>query len=122
VGEDALRRYFTAHSDSILIMKYSDAMLGALLMSMCKEGQIESVVMSKCPDRKFCSTLPHLLHAFEELVEKKLEAKEPGENWGLGIYSEATCYKFHQLVVATLLAYSSSLDAFCTTRSQQVIK
>jgi hypothetical protein len=113
VEEDALRRSFTAHSDSIPIAKRSDAMLGALLLSMRDEGQIESVVMSKCLDRKFHSTLPHLLAAFEELVNKKLDGKEPGANGGLGPYSEATCYEFHQLVVATLSAYSSSLDTFC---------
>jgi hypothetical protein len=97
-------------------------MLGALLMSMRKEGQIESVVMSRCPDRKFHSTLAHLLPAFEEEVKKKLEAKEPEANRGLGSYSEATCYEFHQLVVAAFLAYSSSLDTFCAAERKLSMK
>jgi hypothetical protein len=46
------------------IMKHSDTLLGALLISMWKEGQIESVVMSRCTDQKFHSALPHLLPTF----------------------------------------------------------
>jgi hypothetical protein len=118
VEEDALQKSFAAHSDSIPIAKRSDALLGALLISMHKEGQIESVVMSRCTDQKFCSTLPHLLPAFEELVKKKLEAKEMEENGGLDVYNETTCYEFHQLMVATVLAYRGALNAFVEAENQ----
>jgi hypothetical protein len=122
VGEDALRRSFTAHSDSIPIAKRSDAMLGALLLSMRDEGQIESVVMSKCTNGKFYSTLSHLLAAFEELVNKKLEAKGPEGYEGLAVYNKTTCYEFHQLVVTTALAYRDALNAFIDAENKLTLE
>jgi hypothetical protein len=105
VGEDALQMSFTAHSDSIPITKCSDAMLGVLLLSMCDEEQIESIVMGKCTDQKFYSTLSHLLAAFEELINRKLEVKGPEGYEGLGMYNETICYEFHQLVVTMASMY-----------------
>ena len=101
-----------SHLDSILIAKCSDTILGALLMSMHKEGQIQSIMMSKCPDQKFHSTLPNLLLAFEDLVNRKLEVKEIEGTGGLDAYNETTCYKFHQLVVATVSVYQEAFTAY----------
>src|SRR6267154_1970593 len=117
VTKDELEVVFVKYSDCLPSSKRSDVLLGSLLLGMRDEGQIKSLIMDQCQDLKFRSHLPHLLAAFEDVVGKKeadmFEAKE-----GLGVYSRATCYEFHQLLVATLSAYANTLGRFCDAQRE----
>src|SRR6267154_2483109 len=117
VTKDELEVVFVKYSDCLPSSKRSDVLLGSLLLGMRDEGQIKSLIMDQCQDLKFRSHLPHLLAAFEDVVGKKeadmFEAKE-----GLGVYSRATCYEFHQLLVATLSAYANTLGRFCEAQQE----
>ncbi|KIM84798.1 hypothetical protein PILCRDRAFT_369556 [Piloderma croceum F 1598] len=103
VSEQQFRLSFKCRSSFLPTSTRNDAVLGGLLVGMQEKGQIESVVMSQCSSSNFRSELPHLLAAFAEVLEKK-ERKR--------VYSEATCYEFHQLLVVALIAYGNALSAF----------
>jgi hypothetical protein len=117
VTEEDVRAAFAKYSTYIPSSRRSDVLLGSLLIGMKDKGQIKSLIMNQCQQPEFCSELPHLLAAFEEVVGKKeastLEVKE-----GLGVYSKATCYEFHQLLVATISAYANTLGRFCDAQHE----
>ena len=102
VSEQHFQISFKLHLSSLPTSKWNDAVLGGLLVGMQKEGQIESVIMSQCPSC-FHSELPHLLAAFAEVLENKEK---------ICVYSKATCYEFHQLLVVTLIIYEKALSVF----------
>jgi len=83
-----------------------------MLVGMEKDGMIQSLIMEPCQHPDLHSKLPNLLAAFSEVWRKK-KAKEWEVKDGLGVYSEETCYKFHQLLVTTLLAYGNALGSLC---------
>jgi hypothetical protein len=111
VTEDEVRVAFAKYSRLITSSKRSDVLLGSLLVGMRDEGQIQTLIMDQCRYPEFRSELPNLLAAFEEVVVKK-EAQTLEVKKGLGVYSEATCFEFHQLLVAALSAYANTLGAF----------
>jgi hypothetical protein len=78
---------------------------------MQQEGQIASLIMDSCPSKKSRSQLTTLLSAFADIVRKKENKELPEVPEGTGAYTEATCYEFHQLLVASLMAYANALGA-----------
>jgi hypothetical protein len=113
VGGTQLRAKFLAHSPSIPTPKGNDTKLASLLVGMQEEGQISSLIMDSCPSKEFRSQLTSLLSAFADVLKKKENKELSGVPEGTGVYTEATCYEFHQLLVASLMAYANALGALC---------
>jgi hypothetical protein len=60
--------------------------------------------MDSYPSKESRSQLTTLLSIFADIMRKK-ENKELSEvPEGSSVYTEATCYEFHQLLVASLMA------------------
>jgi hypothetical protein len=110
-AKDEVEAAFAKRSQLITSSRQHDILLGSLLLGMRDEGQIQTLIMDQCRYPEFRSELPNLLAAFEEVVVKK-EAQTLEVKKGLGVYSEATCFEFHQLLVAALSAYANTLGAF----------
>jgi hypothetical protein len=113
VGGTQLRAKFLAHSPSIPTPKGNDTKLASLLVGMQEEGQISSLIMDSCPSKEFRSQLTSLLSAFADVLKKKENKELSGVPEGTGVYTEATCYEFHQLLVASLMAYANALGELC---------
>jgi hypothetical protein len=112
VGEPELRAKFLAHSSSIPTPKCHDTKLALLLVGMQEMGQI-SLIMDNCPSEEFRSQLTSLVPAFADVLKKKENGELSAVPEGTGVYTEATCYEFHQLLVASLMAYANALGALC---------
>lgn len=98
VGEQDILAAFTEHSASLPEASRSDYAIAGLLLGMEKEEM----------QRLVPAGLPNLLAAFARLRE----AKSGQAPMGLGAYSATTCYEFHQLLIASLIAYRDALRAF----------
>ena len=109
--KDQIQAAFAKHSQLITSSRQHDVLLGSLLVGMRDEGQVQTLIMDQCRYPKFHSELPNLLAAFEKVVVKK-EAQTLEVKKGLGVYSEATCFEFHQLLITALSAYANTLGAF----------
>ena len=68
--------------------------------------------MDHCPAKGMISQLPCLVAACKDWVEQGPSGSE------VQVYNETTCFEFHQLLVATLLAYGKGLDALYTARAK----
>jgi hypothetical protein len=87
--------------------KGRDSALAKLLIGMQERGQIDSIIMSKCGRPElFSEQLTNIIAAFKEMQEPSAEARRDG----LEVYNEETCWEFHKLLLATLLAYGRALD------------
>jgi hypothetical protein len=87
--------------------KGRDLELGKLLTGMHEEGEIESVIMSKCGRPELSSEgLTNMVAAFKELQELSAEAR----GHELEVYNKETCWEFHKFLLATLLAYGKALN------------
>jgi hypothetical protein len=87
--------------------KGRDSALGKLLIGMHEKGQINSVIMSKCGRPElFSERLTNMVAAFRELQELSAEAQRDR----LKVYNQETCWEFHKLLLATLLAYGRALN------------
>jgi hypothetical protein len=111
VQETKLRGKFLAHSSLIPPPKSNDTKLALLLVGMQREGQIASLIMDNCPSKESRSQLTSLLSVFAGIARKKKNKELPEVPEGTGAYTEATCYEFHQLLVASLMAYANALGA-----------
>jgi hypothetical protein len=110
VNEEELRQGFSfcAKSDTATkLPKGRDSALGKLLVGMHEKGEIDSVIMSKCGRPElFSERLTNMIATFRELQEPSAE----GRRDGLEVYNWETCWEFHKLLLATLLAYGRALD------------
>ena len=63
--------------------------------------------------RNFAPSSPsYIVPAFADVVKKENKELSVVPE-GTGVYTEATCYEFHQLLVALLMAYVNALGALC---------
>jgi len=79
-----------------------------------KSDMIKYHIMDNCPVKEMVSDLTHLVATCKRLVVQDITGS------GLQLYDQTMCSKFHQLVVATLLAYGKVLDALYATWKKEV--
>lgn len=112
--EERLRLAFTFYmhsNEAEQFPKRNDSVLGRLLISMHDQGQIASIIMQHCGRKELSSErLDHLVAAFREVVRGSESSAEVPGKAGMGAYNEHTCWDFHKLLLATLLAYGRALD------------
>ena len=85
-----------------------------LIRAIAEKGDIiQHHIMDNCPAEGMVSELPHLGAACKDWVEQGLSGSE------VQVYNETTCFEFHQLLVATLLAYGKGLDALYAAKDAQ---
>lgn len=74
---------------------------------------IKHNIMDHCPVKGMVSELTHLVAKCRHVVAqgtRKIEVQL--------LYDETTCFEFHQLVVATLLAYGGALNVLYATQKE----
>jgi len=115
VTEEDLRKVFSSYvtpPQSTAAPNRSNFALGSMLIGMERDGQIESFIMEPCGHPELRSEkLTKLVGAFREVISESGKIDLPPQKDWLGVYNETTCFEFHQLLIATLLAYGKGLDA-----------
>lgn len=110
VSADNLRdRYrFLSESKTARLHSRNDSALGRLLVGMADEGQIESIIMQPCGHPELSSDLTHIIAIFREM-QLQSSADVPNDGLIQNVYNEDTCWEFHLLLLATILAYGKAL-------------
>ncbi len=88
----------------------NDSTFSDRLLAMEDKARIQDIIMKKCPVNRVRSPLTSLLSACRKM--KTLPAPETRFQSVSALYNKATCFEFHQLLVATLLSYGKALEAF----------
>ena len=114
VTEERLRRAFTFYissGEAEQLPKRDDSVLGRLLVGMHDQGQIENIIMRRCGRSELSSEkLLHLMAAFKRTTEETKSSAGVLREDGMGAYNGLTCWEFHRLLLATILAYGKALD------------
>jgi hypothetical protein len=75
-------------------------------------AKLQGIIMENCPIINAQSPITSLLNVcrtMQTLPRQEGRAKLRGAS---GLYSKATCFEFHQLLLATLLSYGKTVDEF----------
>jgi hypothetical protein len=111
VDESRLRDVVQATAPSLR----NDSNLSDMLLEMEDEASIQDIIMKNCPVVNAQSPITSLLNAcrtMQMLPRQEGRAKLRGLS---ALYSKATCFEFHQLLLAMLLSYGKALDRFVAT-------
>jgi hypothetical protein len=90
----------------------NDSNLSDRLLEMEDNPSIQDIIMKNCPivyAQSLITLLLNACHTMQTLLRQ--------EGWAKlccisGLYSKATCFEFHQLLLATLISYRKALDRF----------
>jgi hypothetical protein len=86
---------------------------------MEKQGEISEFILKKSGRPELASDFRNLLAEFKKICDLQDEDALP--ELGLGAYNKETCFEFHQLLVATLLAYGKSLEELCDIKPSKAM-
>ena len=75
-------------------------------------ASIQNVVMKTCPVTSLRSPLTSLLSACRTMQMLPRQEGRASLQSISALYNKATCFEFHQLLVATLLSYGKALDKY----------
>jgi hypothetical protein len=97
----------------------NDSILSDKLLAMEHKASIQDIVMKKCPVARMRSPITSLLSACRTMKTLPRQEKRTKLQGVSALYNKATCFEFHQLLVATLLSYGKALDDFATLRKRK---
>lgn len=87
-----------------------------LVITIAEQGEvIMNHIMRNCQVQNMVSSLTNLINACQRWVAQP----EQGPDDDVQVYNKTTCFEFHQLFVATLLAYGRVLDALYTAQKER---
>jgi hypothetical protein len=95
-----------------------DLSLCANLLEMEGKASIQNVIMKLCPVTSVRSPLTSLLSACRTMQMLPRQGGRASLRGVSALYNKATCFEFHQLLVATLLSYGKALDEYETALNQ----
>jgi len=92
--------------------------MGWCNLDLCKAvaenlDQIQDHIINHCPSTYAVPQLTHLVSGCKRIVA---DSQEPPQS---NLYNESTCVEFHQLLVATLLAYGKALNELYDSRQKK---
>jgi len=89
-----------------------DSSLCENLLEMEGNASIQNVIMKTCPVASVRSPLTSLLSMCRIMQMLPRQGGRASLRGVSALYNKATCFEFHQLLVATLLSYGKALDKY----------
>ena len=118
ISHEQVKIAFTQHHDSCS-NAFSKLNNGLLLDEM--DIFFNNETMMKCLMSSYPSLLPHFMALKVKYLSARLRKKKQLKE-GMTIYDEATCFEFHQLLIATFVSFARELSQLnMTPRNNSVV-